>query len=455
MPRRKSESSQHGFDILILGGGAAGLAAARDLTARNLRVALLEARDRVGGRIHTLHEADWPAPIELGADFVHGLPDETWSILRNARLSTYEIPDAHLNLDPKSKKLAATDLYREIEAVLDRMSSVGSRDISFEQFAQQLRREKVDPKSIQLAMGYIEGLNAADAKKIGVQGIIASEEDEEEIEADRLFRISGGYDGLIRALHDSIDAKHLHLRLGVVAQSISWRKNSVTITTRDASGQLEAWHGPRAIITLPVGVLRANSVKFSPQLPASHRAAIQKIEMGAVMKVVLRLDETFFFDRTFETTTGKTKLPDQTFFHDLTGPLQTWWTLRPMRVPMLIGWAGGPKAAKLSRLSPAEIRTITVRALSKLLNVSESEMSRHVESFRVHNWQADPLAKGAYSYVGVGGSNAMKTLATPIKETLYFAGEHTHYEGMSGTVAGAIGSGERAAREIKVCVRSS
>jgi monoamine oxidase len=114
---------------------------------------------------------------------------------------------------------------------------------------------------------------------------------------------------------------------------------------------------------------------------------------------------------------------------------------------MLVGWAGGPAAAKLAGKRQDELIAAAVESIARLLGFSRSRVESELESCRVTDWQADPFARGAYSYVPVGGLDAMKQLAKPVQRTLFFAGEATH-EGLSGTVAGAIASGQRAAAEM-------
>src|SRR4029079_4300758 len=166
--------------------------------------------------------------------------------------------------------------------------------------------------------------------------------------------------------------------------------------------------------------------------------------MGPVFKVSCRFRRAFWEHRKVPIAAGGTTLSDVVFLHgtpDL--PLATWWTMLSMRVPMLVGWAGGPAAAKLSNLDERGIESAAVESLAALLGMSRAEVASELEACRTWDWQRDPFARGAYSYVAVSGADAMKTLAAPINDTLFFAGEHTHWEGMSGTVAGAIGSGQR------------
>jgi len=126
----------------------------------------------------------------------------------------------------------------------------------------------------------------------------------------------------------------------------------------------------------------------------------------------------------------------------------TWWTQLPMRVPLLVGWSGGPAAERLADKSEDEILSAALGALCRMLGTTESFLRERLAASYVADWHADPFARGAYSYVPVGGLDAMKQLAQPVENTLFFAGEATHHEGQSGTVSAALATGYRAAREV-------
>ena len=128
-------------------------------------------------------------------------------------------------------------------------------------------------------------------------------------------------------------------------------------------------------------------------------------------------------------------------------PFATFWTPAPARAPLLVAWAGGPRALRLSTgASAAQITRKALVSLEKLFG-NELDVASELRGYYYHDWQQDPFARGAYSYVTVGGSEARAALAQPIEDTLFFAGEATDAE-EEGTVTGALQSGRRAAREI-------
>ena len=161
--------------------------------------------------------------------------------------------------------------------------------------------------------------------------------------------------------------------------------------------------------------------------------------MGQVIKVILCFDSPFWEER------GLTNL---SFIHARGNAVPTWWTTRPLVAPVLVGWAGGPPAEKLSFEKEDAIRSAATRSLARALKVSPSHLERRITASFVCDWQADPFALGAYSYIPAGSITAPAKLAEPVANTLFFAGEATNSDGHSGTVHGAIATGYRAADEI-------
>jgi monoamine oxidase len=160
--------------------------------------------------------------------------------------------------------------------------------------------------------------------------------------------------------------------------------------------------------------------------------ALTKLASGPVIRVAMAFRSAFW----------EKKHSGVAFFHSPQAPFPTFWTPLPMHAPLLTAWAGGPKAARLTGSSQKILLRKALESVRSVLgNVEEPG------AFLIHDWQADPHARGGYSYVKVGGTGAREALAEPLEDTLYFAGEATDVE-QSGTVGGALASGIRAAREI-------
>ena len=200
----------------------------------------------------------------------------------------------------------------------------------------------------------------------------------------------------------------------------------------------------RAIVTLPLGVLKLPSrapgaVRFTPSLK-EKRPALDGLVSGAVIKAAL------LFRTPFWEELDRARYRGVSFFHSPEAAFPTVWSALPERAPLLIAWAGGPKAARLSGAKAPEIVRQAVTSLESVFGARAGIKERLAASW-VHHWQQDPFARGAYSYVAVGGHGARRALAEPLRDTLFFAGEAADFEGEHGTVAGALQSGARAARQ--------
>jgi monoamine oxidase len=171
--------------------------------------------------------------------------------------------------------------------------------------------------------------------------------------------------------------------------------------------------------------------------------------MGHVMKVVLQLDEPFWMGTRFAKHAGDQRFDTLSFLHsrDVVA-FPVWWTPYPIRAPILVGWRGGPVARELARMTRDAIIAAAIDSLATIIHMSPRSISKRVVSAFMHDWTNDPYSRGAYSYVGVDGHSASRTLARPVANTLYFAGEHADKEGRNGTVHGAIESGRAAAERL-------
>ena len=428
-------------DVLIIGAGAAGLAAARELSAAGLKVIVLEARNRIGGRINT--HAD-QFPIELGAEFVHGRPPETLSIVERAQLVVQRVPNSHWFLED-GVLIKSGEFWSKVEAVMEEMSGYQGSDQSFAQFMGEYKRKTHIEDVETIATLFVEGFHAAHADNISVHGLNKTNKAADEIEDDKQQRIQNGYHGLAQALHDEAVAAGATFHVNAEVKEVRWKRNEVTAIT-PGSGQYKA---RRLLTTLPLSLLQSGQVRFIPALNAKEEAA-RKLSMGHVVKVLLRFRDPFWKELTIpgedNTNAG---LKDLTFIHAPAESLPTWWTQFPADTPLLVGWAGGSRAESLTLKSDDALLDHSLQTLTRVFQTSRNFLEGLLEEFYVHNWQSDPFAAGSYSYIPVGGNEAQAELARPIESTLYFAGEATNTEGHQGTVHGAIASGLRAAREIR------
>jgi len=208
----------------------------------------------------------------------------------------------------------------------------------------------------------------------------------------------------------------------------------------------------KAIVTVPLSILKipsthAGGISFDPVLPREKLNALDKLEMGKVVRLVLRFRERFWQSLAPLGADGRT-LADMTFLLTEDEWFPTWWTTMPYQEPQITGWAPFQCAERLLGRDVAFVTQRGLQSLGRLLNVSVPELEQLLEGAYFHDWQSDPFSRGAYSYGKVGADGAQATLAKPLADSVYFAGEATASPGSNGTVHGAIASGYRVAAEI-------
>jgi monoamine oxidase len=419
-------------DILILGAGMAGLTAARTLAEAGRTVTLLEASPRVGGRIHTLREAN--EIIELGAEFLHGKPPELWSLIEEAGLETYELNGSRLTFE--DGRLQSRDEQAESTPILTKLESLTGPDLTF---ADYLAQHPLPEDQRQAAIGYVEGFNAADHRIISTLSLGLQQAAEESIEGDRLFRIKDGYDRLPQFLAQKFTAASGTLVLNTLAERIDWTSHHVRIEAQ-RNGQPITFEATQAIITLPLGVLQQQSVSFSPTPDALHQA--DRLRMGHARRFTLLFRERFW------THLQPAALKQLSFLLSFNSMPPVWWTPHPTSSNTLTGWVGGPHSAAFANLTSDELAEAACNALAPIFSLSPTEIRAQLLSCHTHDWQHDALTFGSYSYIAAGALDACSKMTLPADDTLFFAGEHTDTTGHWGTVHAAIRSGHRAAQQI-------
>lgn len=439
-------------DIAIIGAGAAGLAAAADLTRAGRRVIVLEARDRIGGRIHTIREGSVPMPLELGAEFIHGRPEELLQIVRSARLLAYDVEGEHWQLEGRTLR-NDQDVEGELEQIMSRLEELGPADLSFADFLKKCCDDPKLQRQREMAIAFVEGFDAAPADRISAQALARAEQSSGQEGALQSLRLIDGYDRVIQHLRDGIDAGHGSVRLRTVVSSIEWRPGRVAVHSHGPAGEpRETIHARGAIITIPVSVLSAaagleGAIRFEPDLLEKRRSA-GRLEMGSVVKILIQFSSAFWEVQSLGTLPEGRRLDRMAFLHSARIPFATWWSFFPVRSNILVGWAGGPSAGPLIGRTQDDILRQAIQTLSKMLGLAEDEIESKVQKFWACDWQSDPFSRGAYSYVPVGAVDAAESLGKPVENTLFFAGEATDAQTFGGTVDSAIATGRRAAREL-------
>lgn len=443
--------SNDSSDVIVIGAGVAGLVAARALCDAGLNVTILEARERVGGRIYTTRDDAQDLPIELGAEFIHGRPKEIQKIIEDANLIAREVLDNRW-ISENGKLIEREDYWEQLDAVMKRMEGVKSHDQSFRQFIEECCREESLRDARQIALAYVENFHAARTEQVSVQSLAQSEAAAEAIEGDEQYRLARGYESVVQHLHEKLDAQRATIHLNAIVTTINWSKGHVTVAARGRNEDKPTlFRARRAIVTLPLGVLQApndehGAVRFVPELKEKCEA-IERLKMGQVIKIVFVFREKFWEAGQLTNKPQKETLPPLGFLHVMDEAFPTWWTSVSESAPVLTAWAGGAAAERLAREGEDVRIEQALQTLARSFGTKRAHLEGLLQTHYTHDWYGDSFARGAYSFVPVGNVDAQATLAVPIADTLFFAGEATNTEGHNGTVHGAIKTGERAAKE--------
>jgi monoamine oxidase len=445
------------YDTVVIGAGVAGLAAARVLATAGQRVAIVEARDRIGGRIFTQRArvaARGILPIELGAEFIHGLPAETWALVEEAGLATCELQGSQLSFTGNRLQKTDASHHAAIDILQGLQRWTQARPEDDMSFADYLARTGIDAVDAEAAATYVEGFNAADRAVIGTAALAKQQRAEDEIQGDRLFHVRSGYDQIPQVLADAIERTRTPILLDRHVRQVAWSEGAVSIHAEDSRNLASTLYAKRAVVTLPLGVLQTGSTRFDPE-PASLIAHARRMRMGTVVRATLVFSSRFWRDDdlTIARSDLAAELKHLSFLFTSQLTPATWWTAMPEDSPVITGWVGGPKAEILqNRLrtsgDPDMLLTMWLRTLSVVFGMSERALAGRLTSWHAHDWSADEHARGAYSYVPVDALDASDKMSIPVAGTLYFAGEHTDTSGHWGTVHGALRSGLRAARQV-------
>src|SRR5437899_3378410 len=374
------------------------MAAAAVLSQNNISTLILEARDRIGGRIHTLDDPAFPIPIDLGAEYVHGNPQVTWKIIRDAKLIAHDVPFDHHEL--RGDQLVHLQSFcDEIGKI---MTGVPRADLSFAEFLRKHKRQPELATARRMAIHFVQGFDAADPQLASTQAIAEELQGIGDIEEETQHRILQGHCSIIDHLHKSLDRKRVQIRLNTPIAEISWQRWKVICK----SGK-KTFHAKKIVVTLPLGLLQLppdtpGAVRFIPDIPRK-RIAANRLGFGPVVKALFKFREPFWENPSIARALHlKEGLKKAVFLHAPDLPFPTWWTALPLRLSMLTAWAGGPKARALAGLPRAMLIDAALDSLSKLLRQPRRRLQSLLEKAQVYDWLSDPFSRGAYSYITVG-----------------------------------------------------
>jgi monoamine oxidase len=426
-------------DVIVIGAGAAGLAAARSLAGRVTRVMLLEARDRVGGRVWSYPAAPHETPAELGAEFIHGPAEQTMRLLRETGMAAADTAGAGWTRGEDGELRSEDDRFSSTADMFEGARAL-AEDESVDQFLSRFDGDAATRGRARVARAFVEGFDAADPAIASVRSIANEWLSGVDFASARPL---GGYAPMFERMRSDCIAAGVRIYLSTIVRRIAWQRGRVAIDVVSA-GEARTIRARTAVVTLPVGVLRHRgddtAVAFDPPLPARKGEALRRIEMGHVVKLVLWF-RTAFWERL-----RNERYRNAAFFRFDGQPFPTYWTQLPVRSRLVVAWVGGPKAAALGGAAEAYLVDRAVHGFGALFN--EVELAREeFEGGVMHDWSRDPFARGAYSYLAVAAGDARAALAAPVDDTILFAGEAMSSDDQGGTVNGALETGQRAAAE--------
>jgi len=385
--------------VIVIGAGVAGLAAACQLGRAGFAVQSLEARDRIGGRVLTHIDPGCECPIEFGAEFIHGKPPDLWELFRKAKAHITEVEGDAWCVE--QGRLSPCGFWEDVDNILDKMDD-RKPDESFADFLERCCRstkKRTSQRAKQHALGYVSGFNAADPALVGVHWLVQGMRAEQKIEGDRSFRAHRGYKDLLDVFQEELQTYKISVQLSTLVEQVHWRAGGVRVKIRDQKGEstLEA---PRVLITIPLSLLKAplgqpGVIDFVPELPPQKKIAVDRLEMGKVIRVSLRFRERFW--ESIKPPGTKKSLADMSFLLTQDDWFPTWWTPHPLNWPIITGWAPFRAGERLSGKSRSFVEDHALQALSTLLRVSQSELEKMLEGAHFHDWQTDPFSLGAYS----------------------------------------------------------
>jgi monoamine oxidase len=442
MPKHKKNA-----EVIVIGAGAAGLAAAAELATHGRAVRVFEGRDRIGGRILTRDEPGVSTPIELGAEFIHGKSPAVLAWLERANEAYIDAAQTRWR-STKGKLVRAEGVFEEMKRGLSSIKRP-KKDLPFAEFLETVASRRLSAASRAFARMLVEGFDAADATRVSTFEILSEWSGNSAADAPT-FRPRNGYSTLVDAIATSLPAEQVRLQLNTLIQEIEWQRGRVCLRGTRLGKPFE-FASTQAVITLPLGVLQLppqmpGGVLFKPAL-TSKQSALDQLASGPVIKVILRFRSSFW------ETLDHGRYRDGAFFQAPGCTFPTFWTSLPIRSSTMTAWTAGPNAARLAGMSEHEIVSTAMQCLQTVFGPRARVKEQLVCAYS-HDWQADTFACGAYSYVTAGGHGARKVLARPLVNTLFFAGEATDDHGEAATVAGALQSGRRAAQEALRAIRA-
>jgi monoamine oxidase len=421
----------HPTHILVIGAGAAGLMAARELVRAGKRVTILEARDRCGGRVYSLPAEEFGYPAEGGAEFVHGAAPLTRALMREADLSL--LPRGGTRWRTRTGKLLPNDPSPPHMGRFYQALSEVKADLPIAEFLETHFADRQYDEMRRSVTRTVEGYDAADPRRASTLAL----RDEWMARDDGPHgRLAKGYGALIEYLLSECRSHGADLHLGAAVAAIdeaSWR---VAVRCFDGA----TFEADAAILAVPPPLLSEVAL---PSVARERVAAAADIGFGNVVKFLFRFATRWWVDH------AELDLSDLSFLlSDATVP--TWWTQYPDGYPVLTGWLAGPKADKVWSLAEPELIEMGLASLGEIFNLPPDRIRGDLVAARAINWGNDPFARGAYSYATPRTRKAQSMLKETNGGAIFFSGEALYAGPDMGTVEAALASGQETAQTILI-----
>lgn len=423
-------------DIIIVGAGICGLSIALQLSHQGKSVIILEARNRVGGRICT-SEASNGLHFEAGAEFFHGESPITKELIKRAGGHLQQMNGKIYSVSTGQIR-EENDFIPERKKVIEAFSTLKTTNTLSEFLSTHFTA--TDELTIRQAIiRQAEGFDVADPDRISLHAL---RDEWDSGDNQKTWQIKEGYGLLVEYLKLECLKAGCLIYISQEVKEIHWRHAYSEVICTDHS----LWEAGKVIITVPLGVLTANqdargNIEFVPGIPDRISAA-RDMGFGGVIKIILVFKSCFWSNTDFAEYVKQ--LPDMDFLIN-EGCFPVYWAGKNQSA-MLTAWAGGPQADKISDLSNTELLELAIKELSGIMNCNIDFLKQQLFDYEVHNWCKDPYTYGAYSYCTTDHRAAVNLLTEPLASTLYFAGEA--FGKSMGTVEAALQSADETCRKV-------
>jgi len=415
-------------DVIIIGAGATGLMAARELSRAGKSVIILEARNRIGGRIYPLDEGEFGYDAQGGAEFVHGDAPVSKQLIQEAGLTLTHATEWWNVLDGTPRMLEQVSPH---DSLLEEKLKEVTEDSTVEQFLNRYFASEEYAPLRDYIVRRTEGYDAADYRRASTFALRDELLDEG---AWIQHSLKEGYGALLQHLEEQCISAGVRICLQTKVEAVDLDGETVRVGCEDDV----SYEADIVVVTVPLPILQ--DITFVP--PISEKLnAVARIGFGPVIKILLRFKTRWW-------TGAREQNFEKLFFMFSNEEIPTWWTQYPESYTTLTGWVAGPHAQALSRCTDAELKEKALTSLAAIFKIPLDQLQKDLLVSKVNNWAVDPYARGGYSYATPESVSAIVELLQPVDGRLFFSGEGVYQGEATGTVEAAFASGLATARTI-------